>query len=73
MCFCLVTTMQVKITTQKYQPNRLKMCHSSNIGNYSNSSKFDSGKWRLNSGNACYNSLYNLLSTRLLSKNVKIY
>jgi hypothetical protein len=26
----------------------------------------------LNSGNACYNSFQNLLSSRLLSKNVKI-
>jgi hypothetical protein len=29
-------------------------------------------KRRLNSGNACYNSVQNLLSSRLLSKNVKI-
>jgi hypothetical protein len=27
---------------------------------------------RLNSGNACYHSVQNLLSTRLLSKNIKI-
>jgi hypothetical protein len=27
---------------------------------------------RLNSGNACYNSVQNILSSRLLSKNVKI-
>jgi hypothetical protein len=27
---------------------------------------------RLNSGNACYHSVQNLLSTRLLSKNVKV-
>jgi hypothetical protein len=27
---------------------------------------------RLNSGNACYHSVQNLLSSRLLSKNVKI-
>jgi hypothetical protein len=27
---------------------------------------------RLNSGNACYNSVHNLLSSRLLSKNLKI-
>jgi hypothetical protein len=27
---------------------------------------------RLNSGNACYNSVQNLLSSRLLSKNVKV-
>jgi hypothetical protein len=29
-------------------------------------------KTRLNSGNACYHSVQNLLSSRLLSKNVKI-
>jgi hypothetical protein len=29
-------------------------------------------KRRLNSGNACYHSIQNLLSSRLLSKNVKI-
>jgi hypothetical protein len=29
-------------------------------------------KRRLNSGNACYQSVQNLLSSRLLSKNVKI-
>jgi UDP-N-acetylglucosamine 2-epimerase len=29
-------------------------------------------KGRLNSGNACYHSVQNLLSSRLLSKNVKI-
>jgi hypothetical protein len=27
---------------------------------------------KLNSGNACYHSVYNLLSSRLLSKNIKI-
>jgi hypothetical protein len=27
---------------------------------------------RLNSGNACYHSVQNLLSSRLLSKNIKI-
>jgi hypothetical protein len=31
-----------------------------------------SGKRRLNSGNACYHSVQNLLSSRLLSKNIKI-
>jgi hypothetical protein len=29
-------------------------------------------KKRLNSGNACYHSVQNLLSSRLLSKNIKI-
>jgi hypothetical protein len=29
-------------------------------------------KRRLNSGNACYNVVHNLLSSRLLSKNIKI-
>jgi hypothetical protein len=29
-------------------------------------------KWRLNSGNACYLSVQNILSSRLLSKNVKV-
>jgi hypothetical protein len=29
-------------------------------------------KRRLNSGNACYDSVQNILSSRLLSKNVKI-
>jgi hypothetical protein len=29
-------------------------------------------KMRLNSGNACYHSVQNLLSSRMLSKNVKI-
>jgi hypothetical protein len=29
-------------------------------------------KRRLNSGNACYHSVQNLLSSRLLSKNVKV-
>jgi hypothetical protein len=29
-------------------------------------------KWILNSGNVCYRSVQNLLSSRLLSKNVKV-
>jgi hypothetical protein len=29
-------------------------------------------KRRLNSGNACYHSVQNLLSSRLLSKNIKV-
>jgi hypothetical protein len=29
-------------------------------------------KWRLNSGNACYHSVQNLLSSLLLSKNLKM-
>jgi hypothetical protein len=29
-------------------------------------------KRRMNSGNACYHSVQNLLSSRLLSKNVKV-
>jgi hypothetical protein len=29
-------------------------------------------KWRLNSGNACYHSVQNLVSSRLLSKNIKL-
>jgi hypothetical protein len=29
-------------------------------------------KRRLNSGNACYHSTHNLLSSRLLSKNIKV-
>jgi hypothetical protein len=43
-------------------------------GNYSNKSKFDSGRnqERLNSVNACYHSVQKLLSSCLLSKNVKI-
>jgi hypothetical protein len=32
----------------------------------------DEIKRRLNSGNACYHSVQNLLSSRLLSKNVKV-
>jgi hypothetical protein len=32
----------------------------------------DEIKRRLNSGNACYHSVQNLLSSRLLSKNIKI-
>jgi hypothetical protein len=28
-------------------------------------------KWRLNSGNACYQSVQKLLSSRLLSRNIK--
>jgi hypothetical protein len=32
----------------------------------------DEMKRRLNLGNACYRSVHNLLSSRLLSKNVKI-
>jgi hypothetical protein len=40
----------------------------------SNVSKFDSGEInrKFNSGNACYHSVQKLLSSRLLSKNVKI-
>jgi hypothetical protein len=29
-------------------------------------------KWRLNSGNACYHSIQNLLSSQLLSRYIKI-
>jgi hypothetical protein len=32
----------------------------------------EENKWTLNSGNACYHSVQNLLSSRLLSKNVKV-
>jgi hypothetical protein len=32
----------------------------------------DEIKWRLNSGNACYHSVQKLLSSRLLSRNIKI-
>jgi hypothetical protein len=32
----------------------------------------EENKRRLNSGNACYHSIQNLLSSRLLSKNMKI-
>jgi hypothetical protein len=44
------------------------------FGDDSNKSKFDLGeiKRRVNSGNACYHSVQNLLSSRLLSKNLKI-
>jgi hypothetical protein len=43
------------------------------FGNDSNKSKSDpGGNWRLNSGTACYHSVQNLLSSRLLSKNVQI-
>jgi hypothetical protein len=28
--------------------------------------------WRLNSSNACYHSVQNLVSSRLLSKNIKV-
>jgi hypothetical protein len=44
------------------------------FGDDSNKPKFDSEeiKRRLNSGNACYHSVQSLLSSRLLSKNLKI-
>jgi hypothetical protein len=32
----------------------------------------EENKWRLNSGNACYHSVQNPLSSHLLSKNIKI-
>jgi hypothetical protein len=41
------------------------------FGNDSNKSKFEIKRW-LNSGNACYHSVQNLLSSHLLSKNIKI-
>jgi hypothetical protein len=44
------------------------------FGDDSNKPKFDSGgiKRRLNSGNACYHSVQALLSSRQLSKNLKV-
>jgi hypothetical protein len=44
------------------------------FGSDSNKSIFDAGrnKSRLNSGNACYHLVQNLLSSRLLSKNISI-
>jgi hypothetical protein len=51
------------------------MCHSSNIlGTTVTNQNFiqEEIKRRLNSGNACYHSVQNLLSSRLLSKHVKI-
>jgi len=44
------------------------------FGNNFNKSKFiqEEIKWRLNSGNACYHSVQNLLSSSLLSKTLKI-
>jgi hypothetical protein len=40
-----------------------------------NKSKFDAGgiKRRLDFGNTCYHSVQDLLSSRLLSKNIKIW
>jgi hypothetical protein len=49
----------------------LKMCHSSNIWGRQREIKIRFRR-RLNSGNACYHSVQNLLSSRLLSENVKI-
>jgi hypothetical protein len=44
------------------------------FGNDYNKSKLihEEIKRRLNSGNACYHSVQNLLSSRLMSKNIKI-
>jgi hypothetical protein len=51
-----------------------EMWHSSIFGNDSNKLKLiqEEDKRRLNSGNACYHSVQNLLSSRLLSKIVQI-
>jgi hypothetical protein len=51
-----------------------QMCHSPNFfeATVRNQNLIQKEiKWRLNSGNACYHSVQNLLSARLLSRNVK--
>jgi hypothetical protein len=50
------------------------MCHSSNIwGQLTNQNLIlEEIRRRLNSGDACYHSVQNLLSSRLLSKNLKV-
>jgi hypothetical protein len=47
----------------------LKMCHSKTVTNQNMIQ--EEIKRRLDSDNACYHSVQNLLSSRLLSKNVK--
>jgi hypothetical protein len=50
------------------------MCQFKYLGTTVTNQNFfqDEIKRRLNSGNACYHSVQNLLSSRLLSKNLKI-
>jgi hypothetical protein len=55
----------------KWQTDRLIMYHSSNIWGRQNLIQ-ENLKRRLNSGSACYHSVQNILSSRLLSRNVKI-
>jgi hypothetical protein len=51
------------------------MWHSSNIWERQNKYKFGQGEIKriLNSGNACYQSVQSLWSSRLLSKKIRIY
>jgi hypothetical protein len=65
------------LNTNKVKYDHMNLCHETTgscpIYNY-NSPEIDIEeiKRRLNSGNACYHSVQNLLSSPLLTKNVKI-
>ncbi len=61
--------------TMKVDNSSLKGWKSSSIGNNLNKPKLKAReeiKSRLNSGNACYHSVQNILSSSLLSKNINI-
>jgi hypothetical protein len=74
MCCCLVTRVQVKIITKianRWFENVAQFKYlASTVANQN--LILEEIKRRLNSGNACYHSAQNLLSSCLLSKNVKI-
>jgi hypothetical protein len=67
MYWCLVIRIHTKIGLYKWETDNLKMCQSSSIWGWQGEIKR-----KLNYGNACYQSAQNLLSSRLLSKSVKI-
>jgi hypothetical protein len=75
ICRCRVTRMQGKLTTRKYVIDPLKMWHSKNkLGKRVTNQNFicEEIKSRLNLSNVCYHSVQNVLSSRLLSINLKI-
>jgi hypothetical protein len=67
--------MPAKIRIKKWEIDHFKMSHSFKYlgmtAKYRNLIQ-EEIKRRLNSGNACYHLVQNLLSSRLLSKNVKV-